>query len=80
MNIDVTYFALMKEKAGRSHERLSLEPDATAQDLYQLVADKYRISVPLDAIRVAVNDEFADLTTKLTDGDKVVFIPPVSGG
>jgi molybdopterin converting factor small subunit len=31
-------------------------------------------------LRVAINEEFADWTRPLEDGDHVVFIPPVAGG
>ncbi|MDH4032336.1 MAG: MoaD/ThiS family protein, partial [candidate division Zixibacteria bacterium] len=30
--------------------------------------------------QVAINEEFATMNTELTDGDQVVFIPPVAGG
>jgi molybdopterin converting factor small subunit len=31
-------------------------------------------------LRVAVNDEFGDWRARLSDGDTVVFLPPVAGG
>ncbi len=33
-----------------------------------------------DHIKVAVNEEYRPLDYKLSAGDEVVFIPPVSGG
>jgi molybdopterin converting factor small subunit len=31
-------------------------------------------------LKVAINDEFGEWNSALTDGDSVVFIPPVAGG
>ena len=31
-------------------------------------------------LRVAVNQNWAEWTTRLKDGDEVAFLPPVSGG
>lgn len=80
MEIQITYFALMKEKSGRAQETLNLPENSTALSVYELITKKYGIHVPLDAMRVAINDEFADLSATLKSGDNVVFIPPVSGG
>jgi molybdopterin converting factor small subunit len=32
------------------------------------------------AISVAVNEDYARLTSSVRDGDEVAFLPPVSGG
>lgn len=32
------------------------------------------------SLRVAVNCEYADFSTEVSDGDEVAFLPPVSGG
>lgn len=34
----------------------------------------------LPTVRVAVNQEFVDADTRLSDGDELVLVPPVSGG
>ena len=38
------------------------------------------VDVGHKAVRVAVNDEFADWNQTLREGDELVFIPPVAGG
>ncbi len=32
------------------------------------------------AVSCAVNEDYARMTTPLSDGDEVAFLPPVSGG
>jgi molybdopterin converting factor small subunit len=32
------------------------------------------------AVSCAVNEEYARMTTALSDGDDIAFLPPVSGG
>ena len=39
-----------------------------------------RIHRFLDAVRVAVNRVYGDLTTPITNNDEVAFFPPVTGG
>lgn len=78
--ISVRYFAVLRDLAGRSEETLEVEPQLSASQLYMQLAEKYSFSLNLKDIRVAVNDDFASGDRILTDGDTLVFIPPVSGG
>jgi sulfur-carrier protein len=75
----VQYFAILRERSGRSEE--TLETDAgTAGDLYGELENRYAFGLPVGAVKVAINDDFADWDATLADGDRVVFIPPVAGG
>lgn len=77
--IDVQYFALLREQAGRGSE--SLETRArTPHELYAELQSRYGFTLPADMLRVAVNDEFGEWSQPLAAGDSVVFIPPVAGG
>jgi molybdopterin-guanine dinucleotide biosynthesis protein A len=77
--IEVQYFALLREQAGRARE--SLETAArTPAELYAELQARYGFSLPADMLRVAVNDEFGEWTQPLVAGDRIVFIPPVAGG
>jgi molybdopterin converting factor subunit 1 len=76
--IHVEYFAILREHAGRSAEDLETGAQ-TAAELFSEVRDRYGFP-GLASIKVAVNDEFRDWDTRLADGDRVVFIPPVAGG
>ena len=81
----VLYFAWLRQKIGVGEEQLDL-PDAvgTAGELVdwlvtrgQGYAEAFK---DMSAIKVAVNQEFADLETAVKAGDEVAFFPPVTGG
>jgi molybdopterin-guanine dinucleotide biosynthesis protein A len=77
--IRVQYFALLREQAGRSDESL-VTTAHTPRELYDELKARYPFSLAPEMLRVAVNTEFGDWAQPLSDGDAVVFIPPVAGG
>jgi molybdenum cofactor guanylyltransferase len=77
--IRVQYFAILREQAGRSDESLTTTA-GTPRDLYNELRARYPFSLAPEMLRVAVNTEFGDWSQPLSDGDAVVFIPPVAGG
>lgn len=77
--INVQYYALLREQAGRSSESLETTA-ATPRELYQELKGRYPFSLAPEMLRVAVNSEFGEWQQPLNDGDSVVFIPPVAGG
>jgi molybdopterin-guanine dinucleotide biosynthesis protein A len=77
--LNIQYFALLREQAGRSEERLETTA-ATPADLLAEITSRYGFTLSRDRLKVAVNGEFADWTRLLRTGDAVVFIPPVAGG
>lgn len=79
MTVKVYYFAMLREQAGRDEERRETNA-ATVHALYRELAEAYRLSVPVTALRAAVNDAFVGMDAELRDGDAVTFIPPVAGG
>ena len=79
MQLTIQYFALLREQAGRSEERLETLA-ATPADLFAELAPRYGFTLPRDQLKVAVNSEFSDWSRPLVAGDAVVFIPPVAGG
>jgi molybdenum cofactor guanylyltransferase len=77
--IDVQYYALLREQAGRSSESL-LTTATTPRELYRELGSRHPFSLAPEMLRVAINSEFGDWEQRLGDGDSVVFIPPVAGG
>lgn len=78
-SINIQYFALLREQAKTEKENLSVEC-RTYVELYQHLKSKHNFTLPLEMIQVAENDEFVPLTKEISEGARVVFIPPVAGG
>lgn len=78
-NLNICYFALLREKAGVEHESYSTDAE-TYGELFDELSAKYSFGLPSSMIQVAVNDEFSSMNQKVIPGSKVVFIPPVAGG
>jgi len=75
----VQYFAVLREQAGCSEESLETSAD-TPRVLFVELAARHGFKLAPEAVKVAVNDDFATWEQALTDNDRVVFIPPVAGG
>jgi molybdopterin converting factor subunit 1 len=75
------FFAQYRDFAGSDEIAVELPDQATVADLVQrLRADGNGLSkLPASPV-VAVNMDYAPLSTALRDGDEVAFIPPVAGG
>ncbi len=79
ISVEVQYFASLREQAGCQREALETGA-ATPAELYDEVREKHAISLSRKSLKVAVNDDFASWSDPLSDGDRVVFLPPVAGG
>ena len=78
-SITVRYFAGFREHAGTSEELISTSAD-TAGSLFGELAHRHGSAEPLGHCKVAINDTLVDWDAALTDGDTVLFFPPVAGG
>lgn len=77
MAVHVRYFASLRERLGRSDDRLSVDRPLTVDQLWsQLWPDT---PLPPNTL-IAVNQEYAPADADLQDGDEVAFFPPVTGG
>lgn len=77
--LQVSYFAWLRERAGCDGEAVSTTATTPAQLWTELDA-RHDFATERRHLRVAVNDAFSTWDAELADGDRVVFIPPVSGG
>lgn len=77
--VNLRYYALFRERAGRQAETLETVA-RTPAELYRELAARHGFALPQDQLKVAVNTAFADWNRALADGDEIVFIPPVAGG
>ena len=78
-HINVEYFALFRERVGHASESIETEA-ATAADLFAELQCKHPGLESLDTMKVAINDELAEWTSSISDGDQLLFFPPVAGG
>ena len=79
------YFAWMRERMGHGEETLALpEGVATVGALADWLRARDAAGAAAFAhgavVRAAVNQEFAQPGTPVTDADEVAFFPPVTGG
>lgn len=77
--IHVRFFAVLREQAGCSALEASTSA-RTAAELYAELQTKHALTFPVSLLRVSINERYAEMTTPLAAGDRVVFIPPVAGG
>jgi molybdopterin converting factor subunit 1 len=81
MELNVLYFAHVRERTGVSRETLQVDANATVGDVVRAIVERYPdLEVLLPSIRVAVDGEFAELSAQVHPGSEVVLIPPISGG
>lgn len=73
------YYAVLREQAGLSHERVTTSAPTVAA-LYEELRARHGLTLGRAQLRVAVDGEFADWDAVLGEGARVVFIPPVAGG
>ncbi len=74
------FFARLRELAGHETEALQLPAGSRLEDVYDHLRAKHPTLPPRESVRAALNQEFADWTSAVKDGDEIAFIPPVSGG
>ena len=79
MKVKVKYFALFREQAGVESEPVDWR-GGTAAELFQLMTGSHAALMPQAAALVAVNDEMSGWETPLSEGDEILFFPPVAGG
>jgi len=81
MIVAVRLFARAKDLAGTDLVRVELPAGATVAQLrLQLGCLAPALAGLLGRSAIAVNDEFAEQATQLTEKDEVALLPPVSGG
>ena len=79
------YFAWMREHIGSAEETFDLPQGvATVAELVnhlrEISPSHAKALSNMEVVRVAVNQSYADLETRITASDEVAFFPPVTGG
>jgi molybdopterin converting factor subunit 1 len=79
--VNVQLFARLRDLAGRRTLRCEVPDGALVRDVWHAVVAEHGALEPFaGSVSCAVNDDFARMTTAVSEGDEVAFLPPVSGG
>jgi molybdopterin synthase catalytic subunit len=81
VDVDIRFFAIIREIVGRSAERRQLAEGATAGDVFdELTREHPRLERMRPVTMLMVNKAYVTQAYELHDGDELALIPPVSGG
>jgi MoaE-MoaD fusion protein len=81
MRVKVLLFGQLKDIVGRQEELLNLEPGARLSAVMTHYAGLFPKFQGLNkSIACSINQEYAQATAVLKEGDEVGLLPPVSGG
>ena len=81
--ITVEYFALFRSIAKKTEESIDFKEvshNNSIPALYDVLRARYGFPLERASVHVAVNDAYVPWDYVLQSGDRLVFIPPVSGG
>jgi molybdopterin synthase sulfur carrier subunit len=77
MSVHVKYFASLREAIGRSQDEIPFAESITVIEVWDQATQNMQRP---DRLLVAVNQEYADFNSVVSDGDEIAFFPPVTGG
>ena len=81
MRVTVQLFARLRELAGTTEIECDVPSGATIRAVWAAAAARHPELEPFAAnVSCARNEDFAKMTTAVSDGDQIAFLPPVSGG
>ena len=81
MRVTIRLFARFRELTGASELLREVRDGATVGAVWEALVSEFPALADYErSMSAAVNDNYARLTTRLSDGDEVAFLPPVSGG
>jgi MoaE-MoaD fusion protein len=81
MRVRVLLFGQLKDIVGRQEDSLDLEPGTRLAAVMAHYAERYpQLQGLSKSIACSVNQEYAQGTAVLREGDEVGLLPPVSGG
>jgi MoaE-MoaD fusion protein len=81
VDVDIRFFAIIREIVGRSAERRQLPEGTTTGDVFdELTREHPRLERMRPVTMLMVNKAYVTHDHELHDGDELALIPPVSGG
>lgn len=83
MKLDVLYFAWLRERIGLGREQIETDAATVAELVAELRAreDRYDLAFSdMASVRVAIDQDLADLGASLEGAREIAFFPPMTGG
>jgi molybdopterin converting factor subunit 1 len=81
MRVTVQLFARLRELAGTDTVDVDVPDGASVAEVWKAVVDQHKALSPFgSSVSCAVNADFARRSSRVSPGDEVAFLPPVSGG
>ncbi len=81
MKVRVRCFAAVREIVGAGELIIELPEGSSLRQLVDQIGDRFpQLEGLASSLLLSVNREYAPYHKKLTPGDEVALIPPVSGG
>ena len=81
--IDLIYFSWIRERIGKSSERVETRAETIVELIEELKEKDVRYSEAfsdLGSFRVAVNQELTNFDASITEAKEIAFFPPMTGG
>ena len=75
----IQYFAMLREEAGVSEEEIWTSAE-TVEELFDELRERHGFALDRQRLKLVVNEEFREWSHQVSEGDTIVFIPPVAGG
>jgi molybdopterin converting factor subunit 1 len=81
VKVRVKLFAVHRQLLGRREVETEVPPGATLGDVWQRLKSEHpQLAHLSDSVVAARNHDYASLDSRVSEGDEIAFIPPVSGG
>ena len=81
MRVKVLFFGMLKDIVGSAEDQLSVAEGAQLRNIFDHYAGRFpRLREMASSIVLARNQEFSDGSARVSEGDEIAFLPPVSGG
>ena len=81
--IDLIYFSWIRERIGKSRERVETKAETIVELIEELKEKDVRYSEvfsDLGSCRIAINQELASFDASIIEAKEIAFFPPMTGG
>ena len=81
--IDLIYFSWIRERIGKSSERVETRAETIVELIEELKEKDVRYSEvfsDLGSFRIAINQELASFDASIIEANEIAFFPPMTGG